>query len=204
MNTESWKTATMTKRAERDDAEVQKAPKDTARTVSDHDAITLGGNNSVAEMARRAAREQTAVAWQLATDLAKRNEREEAAAAAAAREAQAAIAAESTKQYREIVLCLAEIFIACDVDESVVRHVSRRLDRIHQRRRSRLQIAHDGVRLHEAHEAMACQDTDEINAAHSGGDHGHRGELPRNARPVQVGEPALYPSLADLVTGLAR
>jgi len=190
-----------TQRIERDEAAMPKAPRDSARAVTDQTAASLADDKPIAEMARRAAREQTAAAWKLATDLAKRSEREAAAAAAAAREA---IGAECEKLYREIVLVLAAGFVALDVDERVVRRVSKNLERIRQRRRARLRVADDGVRLHEAHDAMVhLEDYDAIWAATTI-DHSDRADRPMDVLPAHVAAPPAYPSIEDLVTGLAR
>jgi hypothetical protein len=53
-------------------------------------------------------------------------------------EPRAAMAAETDRFFREIVLCLGGIFAAQEVDDALVWQVTKSLDRIYQRNRARL------------------------------------------------------------------
>jgi hypothetical protein len=53
-------------------------------------------------------------------------------------EPRAAVAAETDRFFREIVLCLGGIFAAHEVDDAVVWQVAKSFDRIYQRTRARL------------------------------------------------------------------
>jgi hypothetical protein len=52
-------------------------------------------------------------------------------------EPRAAMAAETDRFFREIVLCLGGIFASQDVDDALVWQVTKSLDRIYQRNRAR-------------------------------------------------------------------
>lgn len=58
-------------------------------------------------------------------------------------EPRAAIAAETDRFFREIVLCLGGIFAAQEVDDALIWQVTKSLDRIYQRNRARL-LERDG------------------------------------------------------------
>jgi hypothetical protein len=53
-------------------------------------------------------------------------------------EPRAAMAAETDRFFREIVLCLGGIFAAQEVDDALIWQVTKSLDRIYQRSRARL------------------------------------------------------------------
>jgi hypothetical protein len=53
-------------------------------------------------------------------------------------EHRAAVAAETDRFFREIVLCLGGIFAAQEVDDALIWQVTKSLDRIYQRTRARL------------------------------------------------------------------
>lgn len=55
----------------------------------------------------------------------------------------AAMAAETDRFFREIVLCLGGIFATRECDDTLVWQVTKSLDRIYQRNRSRL-LEHEG------------------------------------------------------------
>ncbi len=58
-------------------------------------------------------------------------------------EPRAAMAAETDRFFREIVLCLGGIFAAQEVDDALIWQVTKSLDRIYQRNRARL-LERDG------------------------------------------------------------
>ena len=57
----------------------------------------------------------------------------------------AAMAAETDRFFREIVLCLAGIFAAQECDDALVWQVTKSLDRIYQRNRARLLERENGA-----------------------------------------------------------
>ncbi len=60
-------------------------------------------------------------------------------------EPRAAMAAETDRFFREIVLCLGGIFAAQEVDDALIWQVTKSLDRIYQRNRARLLERDGGV-----------------------------------------------------------
>lgn len=59
-------------------------------------------------------------------------------------EHRAAVAAETDRFFREIVLCLGGIFAAQEVDDALIWQVTKSLDRIYQRTRARV-LERDGT-----------------------------------------------------------
>lgn len=68
-------------------------------------------------------------------------------------ELRAAMATETDRFFREIVLCLGGIFATQEVDDAVIWHVTKSLDHIYQRTRARL-LERDSIGENDAPRRM--------------------------------------------------